>query len=94
MISEVKTDDHLCRMIEDKKQSKCCRCWAVIDPMTELCSWCIIEDQYEKTVYINAFTEIEDALKREHTAKTKKELIDQYNEKMAIIRSRERYNKE
>lgn len=94
MINELIICEDLCREKEDNRQSICCRCRNVKDRAVALCSWCMIEDEIEKTGYINAFTEIENQLKKEHTAKTKAELIEQYNEKMAIIRSRDQYRKE
>jgi hypothetical protein len=94
MINEILSCQDLCREKEDKRQAICCRCRNVIDRKVGLCSWCIIEDDIEKTGYINAFTEIENQLKKERTAKTKAELIQQYNDKMSVIRSREQYRKE
>ena len=94
MLNEIQVDEHLCRLIEDSQETECCRCRAVKNRLTELCSWCLIEEQYEKNVYINAFNEIEYQLKKEHNARTKKELFDHYNLRLENMMSRKRYTPE
>jgi len=91
MLNELIICEHICRVTDKGKILICCRC--INDPNAELCSWCIIEDEYDKTHFVNAFEVIRKQMKEDFTAKTKAELIAQYNAKMSIIRSRERYNK-